>query len=240
VNRRLKEIKKKLEKTKEKPVGGIAFYISLFSLYIVSTTNILQLPGLLNADSTIRLRYFISGTLVGCWIAYALIKGHLSVFFHETKHALVSGLVGNKQKGLKVQKETGEFAYSYTKYTAQYNALISLAPYFLPLMLFFGIFISLIFLGEQRNLALILIGVTYGCDLIMNMRDISFVQTDIKNINGGYKVGIAYIIGMNAFISSTLLAYILDDLNGLKYLLFGFIEASKVYFYELHAYITSR
>lgn len=225
------------KETQIKKTGGIPFFISLISVYILSSLNITNLPELFDSFALRRICYFGSGVVIGLWFAETFVKGKFSVFLHELKHAVVSGLVGNKSKGFEVQEKTGKFIYHYTNDTAQYNALIALAPYFLPLFLFFSSIFALIFFRDNQTAVLISIGAGYGFDFLLNVRDIGPHQTDIKHITFGYYVGIIYILGMNLFILSSISGYIFQNFYGLKYLAYETINTLTVYIYALHSLI---
>lgn len=222
---------------KSKTTGGIPFFLSLISVYIISIFNIYNLPFLFDSYGLRRLCYFGGGLAIGYLAADTFVRGKFSVFLHETKHAIVSGLVGNKPEDLEVEKNTGKFIYSYTKDTAKYNALIALAPYFLPLAFFFSILISLFFFKDNPFAHLIILGIGFSFDFVLNIRDVSPIQTDIKHITGGYNVGVSFIIGMNAFIFTTLLAFVLQELYGLKYVTYEMVRVLSYYLENFHTFI---
>lgn len=237
---RLKTIFIKLPKKrmfKFKKTGGIPFFISLISVYIISIFNLYNLPALFDSYGLRRLCYFIGGLAIGYLFADTFVRGKFSVFLHETKHAIVSGLVGNKPEDLKVEKDTGKFIYSYTKDTAKYNALIALAPYFLPLAFFFSTLVSFFFFYDNAVVYLIILGGGFSFDFVLNIRDVSPIQTDIKHITGGYNVGVSFIIGMNAFIFTSLLAFVLQELYGLKYVVYEMVRVLSYYLGNLHSLI---
>jgi hypothetical protein len=216
--------------TKQELVGGFAFFLSLAALLptglMFTTLTLLRLKTA-NATSTVN---FIFAALAGVAIAQMFIRGHLSVFIHEFKHSLVSNLVGNRHKGMRIGVNSGHYQYSYTKSTAHYNAFISLAPYITPVFTFFGVFIALIFFRHDRDIAAIIVGLGYGMDILLNIRDISPIQTDISLIRGGYNVGLAYIAAWNLLIASLVLAWAFHGLGGLSMLLED-ISACFIYLY---------
>lgn len=219
----------KKEETRKK-IGGISFYLSLFFLSLLSVINLVSLPFLLSVDGSKRMAVFLLTTSLGYLIVPYIVKGHLSVFIHETKHSLLSGLVGNKPKAMRVRSNSGEFKYEYTKETARYNALIALAPYILPLftLLFMGFSYS--FVSTAISLAHVAItGLGYGADLKLNLRDISTHQTDITDIRGGYRVGIAYITAANLWIATLLAAWTLGGFSSMV----GLVKGWAVFLYRL-------
>lgn len=204
-------------------VGGIVFYTSLVCLLFLAVHNGYLLPALLfhQVQSGYRVAEFMLGAAFGCWFASMFINGHLSVLFHETKHSVFSGLVGNKAKKMKVKKDTGSFQYTYTNATKDYNAFIALAPYWMPLFTVPTVGAVALLVGQPSLVSLFAVGAAYGADTFMNVRDIHPKQTDILNINGGYKIGLLYIVAMNLALLTILLAWVMQGVFGLKLLLYG-------------------
>ncbi len=204
---------------KQDLVGGFAFFLSLAALLptglMFTTLTFLRLETA-NVTTTI---YFIFATLAGAAIAQMFIRGHLSVFIHEFKHSLISNLVGNRHKGMKIGEHSGHYQYAYTKSTAHYNAFISLAPYITPVFTFISVVLALIFLRGDREIAAIVVGVGFGMDMLLNMRDISHIQTDISLIRGGYNIGLAYIAAWNLLIAGLVFAWAFHGVHGLWMLL---------------------
>ncbi|MBX7145254.1 MAG: M50 family metallopeptidase [Oligoflexia bacterium] len=203
----------------ERPrVGGLAFFTSLFALIVISLLNLPLLPALFFGTGPSRLAHFFLGMLPGFFLAMYCIQGKYSVLVHEFKHSVISGLVGNRAKGLKINKDSGQFSYMYSRSTAAYNAFIALAPYWLPLFTTLSLLIAFSLWRANPVNFCIAVGVGYGTDLIMNLRDISPRQTDLTLIRGGYSIGLAYVIAMNLALLSFLLAGIMQGSFGLMYL----------------------
>ena len=200
-------------------VGGFAFFLSLAALLptgIMFTTLTFFRLETANATTTMN---FIFATLAGAAIAQMFIRGHLSVFIHEFKHSLISNLVGNRHKGMKIGEQSGHYQYSYTKSTAHYNAFISLAPYITPVFTFIATVLALIFLRQDRDIAAIVVGIGYGIDMLLNMRDISPIQTDISLIRGGYNIRLTYIAAWNLLLAGLVFAWAFHGVKGLSMLL---------------------
>jgi len=217
--RRNRRSKGKLKQ--QKSVGGFPFFISLFALLFLGIYFITVLPSLQDSYAYSNWFRFLAGFVLGCWGASVFIKGHISVFLHELKHSIISNLVGNRSRGMKIRKHTGHFEYSYTQQTAEYNAFISLAPYWFPLFLIPACIIALTLWHHDHQLLVAVIGIGFGIDAVLNLRDISRVQTDITGITGGYSIGLLYIAAMNLTIFTTLAAYISQGTFGLKYLTYS-------------------
>lgn len=212
------------------PVGGFAFFLSLLLLLpagFLMLSLALQQARETNLQTALT---FLGCVIFGALLSQNLIRGHLSVLLHEFKHSLISNLVGNRYKGMRIDENSGDFQYAYTKKTAHYNAFISLAPYIVPIFSFLGCLIS--FATAQGNIFLssIIMGLAYGTDLTLNIRDISPIQTDITEIRGGYAVGLAYILAWNLLIASVVLAWAFQGLDGITGL-FGALGELFIWFY---------
>ncbi|NMC62603.1 MAG: hypothetical protein GYA55_05475 [SAR324 cluster bacterium] len=190
----------KKEKPQEK-VGGLVFFLSLFFLLILNGLLLLLVPTIFSGDHLLRnWTYFVLGGALGYVSSSILITGRLAVFLHELNHKVLSGLLGNKPKKLKVGQDDGFFEYEYTKETAPYNAFISLAPYFFPLFTLLTLTIALINWRSVHHIAVLITGLGYGADLYLNTKTISPHQSDFSQLNGGYFVGILYVILISAAI----------------------------------------
>ncbi len=201
--------------TSDEVVGGFAFFLSL--LFLLPTGAIFLIVALLQIRfaelSSVVL--FVASLIVGVGFAHYAVKGHFSVLVHEWKHEVVSSLVGNKNKRMEVRAHTGSLQYEYTKQTAHYNAFIALAPYILPICTFIGILLTLAVGSSNPRVPLVIIGICYGIDLLMNARDISPVQSDIHLIRGGFYVGLLYILSWNMLIAALAFAWAFNGLLGI-------------------------
>lgn len=207
------------EEQQQKPVGGIAFFLSLVLLLPSSVVLIVLGLSYITLDNAHHLAVLLSAIAAGALAARILIKRHISVLLHESKHSLVSNLVGNKRKRMHIDEDSGFFEYSYTKETAHFNFLISLAPYIVPVFTFVCA-LALLALGFKEHWqAIVVLGLGYGADLLLNVRDISPVQTDISLIRGGYSCGLTYIAAWNLTIFALVVAWTLDGGGGLAHLL---------------------
>jgi len=219
--------KQNKETTESSIVGGFAFFLSLAVLaplgFLFFVLSVAKIKG---AETRIALA-FIGSCIFGALLAHSMIRDHLSVFLHEFKHALIALLVGNKYKGMKIGRKSGHMQYAYTKKTAHYNAFISLAPYIVPLCTIVAVVLTLLVTGGDPLFTVILIGLGYGADLLLNARDISPVQTDISLIRGGYLVGLLYIFSWNLLTTAIILAWAFKGSAGVSEL---FTLVSEVFF----------
>jgi hypothetical protein len=208
-------------------VGGFAFFLSLAALFPTGFLFfILSVAQIRRADASLAVA-FLGSCIFGALLSHSMIRDHFSVLLHEFKHALISNLVGNKNKKMKVNRNSGHLVYAYTKKTAHYNAFIALAPYIVPLFTLFATAVSLLFAQSDPVVAAIFIGLAYGTDLLLNIRDISPIQTDITLIRGGYSVGLLYILAWNLLTASLVLAWAFQGAAGIGEL---FSTVSQVFF----------
>ena len=207
---------RKKEPAKPQPVGGLVFFSSLFFLTLIALINASYLLVHLHSLAGRHLLIFILGFLPGFVFASRFITGRVAVFIHELKHQILAKLAGNRIKGMIYRRTHGHVEYEYTQDTAAYNAFISLAPYWLPLFLIVTWPLTMLFLPEQHTVAVGLVGLAYGFDCSFNVRDISPYQSDFSLIRGGFRVGLCYVLAMNAAILTFLLTWVLGSFAGMQ------------------------
>lgn len=228
---------KKKVKENTDPVGGFPFFLSIFCIVIFTINNLYHLPKLFFEIYAEDQEAFKEGLkslflFLGCgFLSFALtpyfIKNSLAVFLHEFKHKFLAVLVGNKYKEMKVGKEEGHVVYEFTKKTKLFNAFISLAPYFLPILTF-GLLIFTIYFFYNNHLALCaILGFGFGADLYLGFSDIGPHQTDFSNLVGGYYVGLIYAICANLVFLTMLIAFAFYRKEGLFYLFVGLVDVVK-------------
>lgn len=222
-----------LEDAPNDKVGGFAFYLSLFALLPSGFLTLVLTGYTWHDESLVPTLFFCGASIVGIIAAKLCIKGRFSVLLHEFKHQIVSNLVGNKAKKLHVDVDSGHFEYAYSKQTSHFNAIISLAPYIVPLFTFVFALLAFAVARHDHATAAWIVGIGYGVDILLNSRDISPVQTDITEIRGGYWVGLLYILAWNLAIVGVLLAWVFHGLAGFSMLIHEF---SALFFY-LHAWL---
>lgn len=204
-------------KKKDSPpssLGGIVFYSSLFALLIFDLGFLIALPFLFSVEGFFPLSRFAIGIILGAWLSYFLFRPSAETLLHEMKHALVSTFLGNKWKGMTVEGESGEFAYQYYKETAAYNAFISLAPYWLPVFAALALGIGSIFLHQHHTWLCLVVGLAWGSDLYLAIKDIGPHQSDLQNIRGGYSIGWLYALVMNIAVASILTTWAMLNWKG--------------------------
>ncbi len=197
---------------KPQKVGGLAFFFSLAALILLLRPIYISLPASWVSESLPRFLIFFISLIIGALFARLFIRDKLSVFIHELKHSVLSNLAGNRAKSLEVQKRSGSFSYEYSKQTAAYNALISLAPYCLPLFSIGFILVGLPFFYKEPVLLSICMGLGWGIDIVLNVRDIGPHQSDLRFIRGGLPVALAYIFFFNAVTFGITLLWVIGGL----------------------------
>lgn len=228
---------KKEPKEEQKPVGGIPFFISIICLVLIAINNICSLPMLIfdriGTDDFFSLLQnliaFITIAVFSGFIAKFCLKHELAVLVHEFKHRIFAVLVGNKYKNMKIGKDEGYVVYEYTKKTRIYNALIALAPYYLPLFTIIITGIACIFWWGNHAAIMTFAAIGYGADFYLGVADIGPHQTDFTNIEGGYYVALVYVVSINICIATSLLAWAFDSLNGLVFLCYGLAHISSFF-----------
>ncbi len=223
---------KKKEKKDQKPVGGVPFFISIICLLIFATSNVISLPqlfynraGIENFPIMLKNFFtFIGTAFISGLLSSFFLKGHIAVLIHETKHRIFANFVGNKYKEMVIGNGEGHVTYEYTKKTRMYNALIALAPYFFPLFTILILIFSCIFWWGNHTLIVTLAGIGYGADFYLGISDAGPHQSDFTGIEGGYKVGLIYVIAINIAISTTLMAWAFDGKDGLLFLCSGLVD----------------
>lgn len=209
-------------KQKEK-IGGWAFFLSYAMIAGLLIINFTLLCGIYSQDNAGAFSNFASAALAGAAAAHFLIRGRLSVFIHEAKHALLSNAHGNKGISMEVKKDSGRYKYKFPKSNREANAFISLAPYFLPVFTLLSL-VPAFLMNTDHGVKSAVLGLGFGLDLMLNLRDISRAQTDLTSITGGYLVAVFYVLMFNALSASYLTAWVLGGGFGLSFLFYGLWE----------------
>ncbi len=198
---------------KRQRCGGPFFFFSLLALLFVATWNVRFLIAVLATWGMKFPLLLTAGVALGWMISQFLFRAHFATFIHELKHSVVSNLVGNKAKEMRIRRNSGHFQYEYTKDTARYNAFISLAPYCFPLFTvpLLGIAAWLI---PDRTLAVLAVGVALGADLQCGWRDVGPYQTDFSDLRGGYFIGLVYVTAASITLVTFVLAWAAGGWDG--------------------------
>ena len=207
-------------------IGGVTFFFALAALALLSVINLLSLTIIIDRQSVRPLLYFGGGLVVGLAIGHFAIRGRISVFLHELKHAVFSHFVGNRDKGISLRSESGHFEYAYSKATAHMNVFIALAPYWLPLVTVPVALLALCF-SPSPLLAVAIVGIAYGTDCLTGLRDASPHQSDLTIVRGGFPVSIAYLFFSHLLMFTIVAAWASSGVSGLKLLLAGLTQITS-------------
>lgn len=160
-------------------------------------------------------KYFLTGDelLFLCGFA-AYIPIHVAfrrlilihVFGHELTHAVMAILSGGKVREIYVSGRKGGFT-TFTKG----NALVYLAPYFLPLYAILLTVLLKLSKSEYRKIFLVLIGFSISFHILMTIYSIKQGQSDLKEQGVIYSLGL--ILMMNSMILGALLGLLFSSVN---------------------------
>lgn len=217
--------RKKEPKLDTSKAGGVAFFTSLGGALIAAPCIVAGLLVRLDVAALERILPFAASVGVGALGAAFLIRGHIAVFIHELKHSIVANLVGNKARGWRIRRDHGHFEYEFTEQTRKFNALIAVAPYWLPVCTIAALAVAYAGWWHAHTIMLRIVGLGWGADLALIARDLGPHQTDFVNLRGGYRVGLTYVIAMNTCVGGLLLAWVSGGPSGVTALFHGLITA---------------
>lgn len=212
--------KKEAEKRKKllsKKVGSIAFYIAIPCSFIVAITLGKALIHVIaNAAFDLETLILFFCSFLGAIIVFGTSKiPRLRTFLHESKHAVLVILTGNKLKEFKAAKDTGHVSYDLYTDRIHLGPFITLAPYFFPLFSL-PIFIVAIIAGDwYSELFIVLLSFSLGLDIITALQELHPHQSDLQRIVGGRWFAYLFIGGVNLTWSLTCIVWILGGGQGL-------------------------
>lgn len=167
---------------------------------------------------------FCSSIVITFLFSRSLKLSRLRVFLHESKHAIVVLMSGNKMKGFKVKEHEGKVDFQMYEDKVHYGPFIVLAPYCLPLLSVPALIFAILADGEDIVFSLtaaVILGAALGLDYETAFHDLHPQQTDFKQVVGGFFAS-ALFIGSVMFISGS--ACLLWAVGGRQ----GFAEAAIV------------
>lgn len=172
------------------------------------------------------LRYFIYG-IGACCLIYLLIPKPVrffEVFEHELAHATVATALGREIRDFKVTLEEGEVTYSNGR-----NFLISLAPYYLPVLALPFLLVKPLAPPSRKNIIDFLIGFSLAFHYVALIgREFRRDQPDIEGMGFWFSVGIVLL--MNAIILVIVISGVLGNYSGvLEYLESAWLRTQESY-----------
>lgn len=206
--------KKKLLSQK---VGSIAFYVAIPCSFILATTFCYSLVKVVMNVTLSRETLTLFGcSFLGAVIVFGTSKiPRLRTFLHESKHAVLVILTGNKLKEFKAAKDTGHVSYDLYTDRIHLGPFITLAPYFFPLFSLPLFFIAIIAGNWYSELFIVLLSFSLGLDLTTALQELHPHQSDLQRIFGGKWIAYLFIGGANLAWSLICLLWILGGWQGL-------------------------
>ena len=138
---------------------------------------------------------------------------------HETKHAFVILLTGNKLTKMRVGEGEGHVDYELYRDKLHFGPLITLAPYFFPLLSLPVLTGCLLFEFWNKVFLTLLLACALSFDLTLGISELHPHQNDLKSIRGGFFAGALYLAGF--YIWWTLACLIWTVAGGRGFLLVG-------------------
>jgi len=175
-------------------MNNIIKYISLFIILFLTGMMIYNFRKFenvfqLNETFYVSIAVFTAGVFLNRKFSERLL--FWKTLIHELTHIFFSLIFGNKITGLHATEEDGGLA----RYQGRSNFVITLAPYFFPLVPFFLLLFSVIIRPEIAQYFRFIIIFVYGLSLCSQIEDFSFEQSDIKK--EGKMFSTLFIVVMN-------------------------------------------
>lgn len=216
-------------KNKQRPQFSLAFYIAIFSNFLIGGFALISFLFLLR-------NYIIEEEI---WSSFALgIVASLGIiatrkmpkfrtFIHELKHFFAVVFSGNKVKDFQFDTHTGHVEFAMYSNKVHFGPFIAMAPYFLPLFSFPVLIACFIFEEWNKPLLCGLLGITLAADISMAYKEIHPYQTDFKKIFGGFPICAFYLAGFHFMWTSLCLLWVLGGVDGYLYALYLMIELGE-------------
>lgn len=187
-----------MSKKSAKKVGNFGFFLAIPSSYIIVFILSFAAFYLLSIYPQNKEKWSLF--LVGAISATSFISTSklykLRVFIHELKHAIVVILTGNKLQEMKVGKREGHVTYLMYWNKKHFAPLITLSPYFLPLLSAPVLMLAMYFEKDYPLLFSAILGITLAADLTFGVQDLHPAQTDLSKLFGGFFIAGLFLTGM--------------------------------------------
>ena len=175
----------------------------------------IHILGMVKAASLLKPGFYPT-FLISICVAFFFVSqsSYFSILRHELIHNLFAILTFQKPQGLVVKKgEGGQFSFS-----GRGNMLITLSPYFFPMLSFFWMPVSALSLSNKTAFHIIL-GILLGFEIIMSLKDIHIHQTDFKPF--GLVFSILFISVASLICWGCVIAFVQNGLHGMANYLQG-------------------
>lgn len=180
-------------------VGNWGFLFAVPSVFILATLALIILLVLFKQHPFDRHLWvsFCAAFFVALILVTRSSIQRLRTLVHELKHALLVVVTGNSVDSIEVGSGTGRVRYRMRSDKAHFGPIITLAPYFFPLLSLPVFLCALYFEGPYRLSFVIGLGVTLAFDYATNVYELHPNQTDLKAIYGGFLVAGSFLAGAN-------------------------------------------
>ena len=204
----------------------IKFIIGILALPLAcGVTSAFYRNAILINELAKNLNYFIWGIVIYVILHLLFYKPtYFYVLGHETVHAGMAWLFGGKIKSFKVSEEGGSVA------TDKSNAVIELAPYFIPI---YAIIITVIYFviassyAINGSLFVFLIGFALAFHLISTIEIMKVKQPDM--LKSGYFFSIIMVYMINIIVISVMFGLIFPGFSMKKFFVDSLMTSKYVY-----------
>lgn len=212
-----------MRKKREDTVGNFGFLLAIPSSYL--------LVFILAAAAFILASYYPQdktkwSLFLACAIGTTTIIStskiyKLRILVHEIKHAILVILTGNKLESMEVSEREGLVTYLMYSKKKHFAPLITLAPYFLPLISA-PILVSAIYFERDYPLMFSsLLGIGFAADICFGVQDLHPAQTDLKRILGGFFTAGLFLAGMYLLWTLVCLLWLIAGSRAYLFVFYG-------------------
>jgi|GEM_PF-2642161 len=231
---RKKNLSKIQKPDKIKKRLSVIFLLSIPLAFIGAIFSILRMLVVFSKGSWEQdVAFMFACSFVGTAILFhGKRASRIKTFLHEMKHSVAVILSGNDIKEFKAGKGTGHVSYTLRQPTLRFEPFIILAPYFFPLLSLPTLIGALLWQGQDRAAAALVLGIALSIDMVTNYEEIHPYQTDLKSISGGILVAGSFIAGANLFWFCACLLWVFSGDLGFVSLFYLIVGVFKAYFIE--------
>ncbi len=157
--------------------------------------------------------FFLTGLIFGLSIVGTSAIPKFRTLLHESKHALVVLVTGNKLKDIHVETHTGHVTYDLYQEKVHFLPLIVLAPYFLPLLSLPSLIVALILDPAHHEILSGILGFTLAADLTTSISELHPNQSDLRLVPGGLIISLLYIAGFHLMWCAVCVLWVLGGIG---------------------------
>lgn len=187
-----------MKKKEPDTVGNLGFLLAIPSSYLlvfICAAAALILASYYPQDKT-KWSLFLACALGTTTIISTSQIYKLRILIHEIKHAILVMLTGNKLQTIEVGEREGLVTYLMHFDKKHFAPLITLAPYFLPVISLPILVAAIYYENDYPLFFSSLLGVGFAADLSFGVQDLHPAQTDLKRFFGGFLIAGLFLAGM--------------------------------------------